>query len=210
MEFHHPLDTSEPVTLQLPRNVLVVARSLLLRQGPGVENAAVYVENPRRPAPASPDLTHVDWTNPSSVMIRVRSLSTTGSLLDFPYGASDDAASYFFARSRNRIGYCSGRGRRSGPFSVSIYRDTEATREPPTPVTPWTSADRLERPRLLCSHTHKSTFAIRLTDPSLASHPRQPFAVELRAQGAGSHYFRVTPDPDENFTVLTVFTDEPG
>jgi hypothetical protein len=146
---------------------------------------------------------------PYYLFFRIKSMSSVGTLLDFPYGASDDAAGYFFGRRRNRVGYCSGQGRRGGPFAVSVYRDSPATRQPPTPVSPWTSADRLERAPLLCSHTHKSAFAVRVTDPALAQSPRVPFAVEVRVQGEGSHYLRVTPDPDENFTVLTIFTDEP-
>ena len=208
-DFHHPVDVSSPEVKTLPRNTLVSQRTIVLRDRAASGAAEIYVENPRRPKPKVDDIATVRWDNPYYVIFRVKSLSQTGALIDFPYGASSNAAEYFFGRQRNHPHYCSGKGKRSGPFSVRVYRDTPSTQQPPTPAMPWTSEALIARPKLLCSHTHKSAFAVRLTDDEVARDPRVPFAVELRVQGQQSRFFRVTPSAHENFTILTVFTEDP-
>lgn len=209
LSFSNPVETASPDTRTLPRNTLVSQRTITLQERGGADGAAVYVENPRRPTPEVNDLSEIRWDNPYYIIFRLKSLSQTGSMIDFPYGVSAMAEDYFFGRQRNNTRYCDGKGRRNGPFSVRIYNDTPATQQPPSPVNPWGRDALLARPGLMCSHTHKSAFAVRLTDAEIAHDRRTPFAVEVRVQGQPSQFFRVNPNLHENFTVLTVLTDDP-
>ncbi len=155
-----------------------------------------YVMHPDGPTPPESDGRTLDWARPLYVLIHP--VGERGE--EFSYG-NHLPAQYYFGTQRNRWRYCE----QKGWVSAVVYRSNAQTSRPATVDNRWREGRVPDRDvRTLCSDTHSTAFVIEITDPVIATVPRQDFSLALELSGGGKRHLIVHPHDDANFISMTV------